>query len=198
MLDPSNPTARARHGDANKSPARGGAGPQGPGGSAAEQGARNDPVLGDEFGGRDVLTVLVLRLDYLDPPALGGHEEALRAVFGDLADLALYRAESTDEVLAAVEDLQLFAADRRPSARRRVAAADEVVSEINVVRPVDLRLRRAAPALVARKGFVLHGLLVLARDDEVRGFEHRLHAHGEEPVEVDAPQCIVGADRCLL
>src|SRR5262245_58313454 len=72
--------------------------------SAAEQRARNDPVLRDELGRRDLLAVLVLRLEHLDPPSLTGDKEALRADFRDLADLPLHGAEGAHQVLAAVED----------------------------------------------------------------------------------------------
>src|SRR5215467_13317491 len=143
-----------------KSPARGGAGEAGPDGSASERCARDDAVLRREFGRRHLLAVFVLGLEHLDATALRGDEEALRADFGDLADLALHGAEGAHQVLAAVEDLDLLAGERGPCARGGIAAADQVVDEIDVVRPVDLRFAGAAPALVARLRLVLHGLLV--------------------------------------
>src|SRR5215831_15727613 len=171
MFHPSNPGGGALHAGTNKKPrAR-----RGPGrwldASAAEDGACRDPVLSDEFGPGDLLAVLVLGLEHLDPPPLSGDEEALRADFGNFADLPLHRAEGAHQVLAAVEDLDLLAAERGPRAGGRVAAADEVVGEIDVVRPADLRFGGAAPAFVARQAFVLHCFLVLAGHDQVRGLE---------------------------
>src|SRR5215475_5467401 len=140
MFHPSNPGGVALHARTNKKP-RARRGLEGwLDASAAEHGACRDPVLSDEFGPGHLLAVLMHGLEHLDPPPLGGDEEALRADFGDFADLPLHRAERAHEVLAAVEDLDLLAAERGPRARGGVAAADEVVGEIDVVRPVDLRL----------------------------------------------------------
>src|SRR6267142_4252115 len=63
----------------------------------AQSGAWNEAVLGHEFSCGDLLPVFVLRLEHLDPPALGRHEEALRADFRNLADLALHGAERADQ-----------------------------------------------------------------------------------------------------
>src|SRR5215467_4072833 len=158
MFHPSNPGGGALHARTNKKPrARRGLG-RWLDASAADQGACRDPVLSDEFGCGDLLAVLVLGLEHLDPPPLSGDEEALPADFGDFADLPLHRAECAHEVLAAIEDLDLLAAERGPRARRGVAAADEVVGEIDVIRPVDLRFGGAAPAFVARQALVLDRL----------------------------------------
>src|SRR3974377_1291540 len=173
MVDPSNPADGRETGGAA--------------GLAAEESASGDAVLRDELRRGDFLAVFVLGLEHLDAPSLGGHEEALRADFGDLADLALHRAEGAYQMLAAVENLDLFAVQRGPGAWSGIAAAYDVVDEIDVVRPADLRLGGAAPALVARLGLVLHGLAVLAGHHQVGGLEHRLHAHGEEAVEKPPP-----------
>src|SRR5215467_14891718 len=122
MLDPSNPVDGRDYGGA--------------GGLAAQHSAGGNTVLRDEVGRGDFLALFVLGLEYLDAAALGGHEEALRADFRDLADLALHGAEGAHPMLAAVEDLQPLAVDRGPGARRGIAAAYEVVDEIDVVGPV--------------------------------------------------------------
>src|SRR5882762_5922652 len=114
-------------------PARGGRG------SAPEQGARGKAVLRHELGRGYFLAVFVLCLEDLDSSSLGGHEETRGADFGNLSDLAFYRAERSEQMFAAVEDLQFLAAQRRPGAGGGVAAANQVVSEIDVRRPVDFR-----------------------------------------------------------
>src|SRR2546425_7170024 len=115
------------------------AGPSGPG-SASEHGARTKSVLGYKFRRGEFLAVLVLGLEDLDAPPLGSHEEARGADFGNLADLAFHRAEGTEQVLAAVEDLQLLAIERGPGPWGGIAPAYEVVDEIHMGCPVDLRL----------------------------------------------------------
>src|SRR5262249_52101437 len=106
------------------------------GGLAAEERAGGGAGLSEEFRCGDFLAVLVLRLEDLDPPPLGSDEEALGADFGDLADFSLHGAEGAHEVLAAVEDLDFLAVERGPRAGRGIAAADQVVDEIDVGRPV--------------------------------------------------------------
>src|SRR5882672_9123503 len=192
MLEPSNSPDGGRV--SARRPRRG----AGSAGSAAEESADGEPVLGNELRSGDFLAFFVLRLEDLDTPALRGDEKALRADLRYLADLAFHGAERAHEMLAAVENLDFLAVQRGPGSRRRIAAADEVVREIDVARPVDLRLGGAAPALVAGLALVLDDLAVLAGHDEVRRLDHRLDAHGKEPVEIDGPQRVVGADRRLL
>src|SRR5258705_1083197 len=119
-------------------------------GSGPEQGARGKAVLRHELGRGYFLAVFVLCLEDLDPSSLGGHEETRGADFGNLSDLAFYRAERSEQMFAAVEDLQFLAAQRGPGAGGGVAAAYQVVSEIDVRRPVDFRFGGAAPAFVSR------------------------------------------------
>src|SRR6267143_5691597 len=97
--------------------------------SAPEQAARSEAVLGYKFGRGYFLAVFVLRLEDLDSSSLGSHEETRGADFGNLPDLAFYRAECAEQVFTAVEDLQFLAVQRGPGAGGGVAAAYEVVSE---------------------------------------------------------------------
>src|SRR5688572_15386673 len=160
--------------------------------SGAEDCTDRDVGALGPLGRRDLLGILALYLRDLDLPALRGDAHAGVGYLGDLADLALHRAERAHRVLLRAEELQLLAAYRGPCARRRIRPADEVVDEVHVVVPVQLRLVGAEPALVGGLRLVLHDLLVLARDHQVGGLEHGLHAHGKQPVEVH------GAERVVL
>src|SRR6185503_6606140 len=102
------------------------------------------------------------RLQHLDVAALRGDLEALRGHVRHGADLAAHVREAPEEDLLRIEDLQRLAAGGGPGARRRVAAADQVVDVVDRLRPVDARFRGAAPALVARVRLVLRGLLMTA------------------------------------
>src|SRR6267154_498407 len=143
--------------------------------SAPEQGARSKAVLRHELGRGYFLAVFVLRLEDLDSSSLGSHEETRGADLGNLPDLAFYRAECAEQVFAAVEDLQFLAVQRGPGAGGGVAAA-----------------------FVARAGFVLYRLAVLARHHQVGRFEHRRDSHREQAIEIDAAERVVRAERRFL
>jgi hypothetical protein len=72
-------------------------------------------------------------------------------------------------MLAHSVQLQFLTLERRPGSRSRIAAADEVVDQIEVVVPVDPRFGVAAPTLVARLRFLLHPAHSAAVDDQVGG-----------------------------
>src|SRR6266702_5456295 len=166
--------------------------------SAPEQAARSQAVLGYKFGRGYLLAVFVLRLEDLDSASLSGHEETRGADFGNLTDLAFYRAESAEHMLAAVEDLQFLSVQSSPRAGGGITAAYEVVDEIDVARPIDFRLGGAAPAFVARAGFVLNRFAVLASHHHVGRFEHRRDPHREQAIEIDAAERVIRAERRLL
>src|SRR5467141_821515 len=166
--------------------------------SAPEQAARSEAVLGYKFARGYFLAVFVLRLEDLDSSSLSGHEETRGAEFGNLTDLAFYRAESAEHLFAAVEDLQFLSVQRGPCARRRIAPAYEVIDEVDVARPIDFRLGGAAPAFVARAGFVLNRFAVLAGHHQVGRFEHRRDPHWEQAIEIDAAERVIRAERRLL
>src|SRR6266571_4750685 len=166
--------------------------------SAPEQAARSEAVLGYKFGRGYFLAVFVLRLEDLDSSSLGGHEETRGADFGNLTDLAFYRAESAEHMFAAVEDLQFLSVQSSPGAGGGITAAYEVVDEIDVARPIDFRLGGAAPAFVARAGFVLNRFAVLAGHHQVGRFEHRRDPHREQAIEIDAAERVIRAERRLL
>ena len=85
-----------------------------------------------------------------------------------------------------------------PCARRRDTAPDQVVDVVDVIVPVDPGLGIAAPALVARLRFVLDASLALPLITRSAASVMACHSHGEQPVEINAPQRIVGTDRRLL
>src|SRR5450755_1665000 len=64
--------------------------------------------------------------------------------------------------------------------------------------PMDARLGGTAPALVARLGFILGALLLLATDHEVSSLQQRCDSHRKQPVEIHLAERIVGTDRGLL
>src|SRR5256885_4684634 len=140
--------------------------------SGAEDCTRRDAGTLRPFRYGDLLGVFGLHLAHLDLAALRGDAHRLGADVGDLADLAFHRAESAHDVLARAEELHFFAADRGPRAGRRIAAADGVVDEVDVVVPAHLRLVGAAPAFIGGLRLVLHRFLVLAGYDEIGGLEH--------------------------
>src|SRR5437899_11785284 len=76
--------------------------------STPEQAARSQAVLGYKFGRGYLLAVFVLRLEDLDSSSLSGHEETRGADFGNLTDLAFYRAASAEHMRAAVEHLHFM------------------------------------------------------------------------------------------
>src|SRR6185503_17519069 len=147
---------------------------------------------------RDFLAVAELRAQHFDAPALRRDLERLVGDFDHFADFSLDGAEGSHRMLARVEDLQLAAAQGGPRARRRVAAADHVVDEVDMVGPVQPGFGLAAPAFVGRLRLVLHHFLVPARDHQIGRLEHRLHAHRKQAVEVHGAERVVRADRRFL
>src|SRR5688572_15102389 len=164
----------------------------------AEDEARLDRAGGEQLPGCDLLAIPQLRAQHFDAPALRSHLEGLVGDFHHLADFALDCAVGSHDVFAGIENLQLAARSGAPGAGRGIAAADQVVDEIDVVRPVDARLGLAAPALVARLGFVLQHFPVLRRNYQICCLEHRLHSHREEAIEVHRAERVVGTDRGFL
>src|SRR5947209_17581038 len=101
---------------------------------AAEHGPFGDARL----GGGDLGAIVETHPRDLDKAALGEDPHARLADRDDLADLASAdRAKGRSDDLARVEQVELAFACRGPGAGRRVAAADQIVDEIDMVRPVD-------------------------------------------------------------
>src|SRR4029079_5266287 len=131
--------------------------------SASQDAARLDRAAQDQLCSADLLAVAQFRLADVDATALRGDHHAPVLRLDHLADLSLHGAERTHELLARVEELQLRAIERRPGARRRIGAADQVVDGVDMVRPVDLRLGLAEPAFVRGLPLVPPPFLVLSR-----------------------------------
>src|SRR3972149_1123395 len=102
--------------------------------SGPEQLPGLDAARAQEIAGGGLLAVPELGAQHLDAPALGGHLEACRAAFDDLADLALDGTEGPDRQLAAVEDLQFRPVQGGPGARGRSGGPDQVVDYIDLIR----------------------------------------------------------------
>src|SRR5579863_956244 len=166
--------------------------------SSAENRAGGEAGLPAELRRGEFLAVLRAQGEDFDLPALRAHQQTLLPDVGDRADLALDLAEGAREMFARLEHSQLLAVQERPRRRRRIAAADEVVDLVDVIVPVDLSFRVAAPTLVARLRLVLHRRLGAAADDEIRGLLERLDAHRVQAVEIDRAQRVIGPDRSLL
>src|SRR5690606_29126086 len=102
-----------------------------------EQGAGADAGGSREFGGAHLLAVLVAQPQHLDLAALRRHPDRVLVDGGNLAHLADHVREAAEHDLAGIVDVELLARKRGPGARRRVAAADEVVDLFYGLRPVD-------------------------------------------------------------
>jgi len=118
------------------------------------------------------------------------------AVTAPMAPLTL--AKGTRRMLARGVQLQFLTLERRPCGRSRIAAADEVVDEIEVVMPVDPRFGITAPTFVARLGFILHPAHGAVGCDQVGSLLEGCNPHRKQAVEIDAPERVVGTDRGLL
>src|SRR5580658_3776048 len=147
----------------------------------------------------DLLAVIEAAAQQLDGAAGRVDGDARRRRRDDLAGaMALHRGEGAGDMLLRVEEVEPAAAERRPGAGRRVAAADQIVDGLDMMAPVDARFRFAHPAFVGRLAFVLRLLPSLARSDEIGGLEQRRHAQRKDLVEIDAAQRVVGEDLDFL
>src|SRR5712692_2578986 len=161
--------------------------------------AENRPDRDVDFGGFDLGPVAEPEARYLDEPALGVDAQAVgpgRDNFTEL--LAADRAESWRHDLFRVEQIKLLVAMHRPGAWRRVAAADQVIDEIDVTRPVDARLGVAHPALIGRLFLVLGPFGGAPGGDEVGGLHQRLDPKRKDLVEIKRGGGVVGSDRAAL
>src|SRR5262249_18416144 len=96
------------------------------------------------------------------------------------------------------EPLQRLALERRPRAGRRIAAADEIVDLAPGLAPVDAGIVAPAAALISRLRGILLDARRLAGLDQVDRLQHRLDAHGKQPVEINRAERVVRADVGLL
>src|SRR6202140_3167061 len=141
-----------------------------------------------------LLAVLVAELENLDLPTPRRNEHALAFDRGHRADRALDLRKSAMDVFASVEQLQLPALERGPRGRCRVAAADQVVDQVDMVVPIDSGLGRATPSLIARLGLVLRAVGGTAADHEVCGILQSSDPHGKQAIEVQTPERFVRID----
>ncbi len=143
----------------------------------AENCAEGQSHLGAHLRRRQFFAAVVAQLEDFDLAALRRHGDTLLADGGDGTDGALDLGKGLHRMLARGMHLQFLAFETGPCRRGRIAAADEVVDQVDVVVPVDARFGAAAPALVARLRLVLHaprraaghdlvGRLLQSRDPE--------------------------------
>src|SRR6185369_6955689 len=166
--------------------------------SRAQQGARREAAGLCDLATAQLLAVFETRFQHLDNAALRGDLKALGRYVGDLADLPRHIGEPAEQDFARVKYLQLFAVMRRPGPGCRVAAANQVIDVVDGLGPVDSGFGGAAPTLVARLRFVLHGFRVLAGDYQISRFQHRAHAQREQAVEINRAEGVLGAERRFL
>src|SRR5436305_9559131 len=103
------------------------------------------------LGGFDLGAIAEAQARALDKAALRVNTDPVGAGRDDLAQfLAAHRAKGRRHDLLRVKQIELLLAglgfECRPSARREIAAADQIIDEIDMVRRVDPRLRSADPA----------------------------------------------------
>jgi len=98
-------------------------------------------------------------------------------------------------MLSRAKQVEYYSVTGGPCARRRIAAANEVMNEIDMMVPMDPGLGVAAPAFVAGLTLVLRNFFMFPGNDQICRLEHGIHAHFEQPVEIDCPQGIIDADR---
>ncbi len=124
-------------------------------------------------------------LGHFDFAAVSRHAETSLTHGGDRADAAGNLREGPHRVLARVEELQLLVVPERPRPGSGVATPDQVIDQVDMSMPVDLRFGRTAPAFIAGAGIVLRRRRCVARRNEIRGFHERGDSHGKQPVEID-------------
>ena len=96
------------------------------------------------------------QFSHLDQPAMRADREAAAFDLHYLAGLeAFHRGEYVHWDFLRLEEIEFLLTPFAPSARRGIAAADEVVNLVGVVRPVDLGFGGAAPAFIGRLRFIL-------------------------------------------
>src|SRR5262249_6483169 len=104
-------------------------------------------------------TIVEAHSRHFDKAALGEDSHPFLADRDHLADFAsAHHAKGLSRELARVEQIEFLLAEFRPGAGCGVAAADQVVDEIDMVCPVYLRLGFANPALVGRPALILGAL----------------------------------------
>ena len=140
-------------------------------------------IVGQQAFGKAVLDAFTARGDqvagvFAPPEKTGARPDPLVAAASERGVTVHRHARySSDEAKQAL-------AEHRPGAGGRIAAADEVVDEIDMVRPVDPRFSFAHPAFIGGLAFILCGLGGASGDDEFGGLCERLDAKREDLVEI--------------
>src|SRR5204862_3423322 len=142
------------------------------------------------FGGFDLGAVAEAQARAFDKAALRVYTDAFGAGRDDLAQfLAAHRAKGRRHDLLRVKEIELLLAglgfERRPGARRGIAATDQIVDEIDMVGPVDPRLGLAHPALIGGLALILRPFGGAARRDEIGRLQQGLDAEREDLVEIE-------------
>src|SRR5260370_31725121 len=160
-----------------------------------ELAAHTAPFGDAGVGPRDLGAIAETPPRHLHEAALGEDPHARLTDRDDLADLASAdRAKGRGDDLARIEQVELALTCRGPGAGRRVAAADQIVHEIDMGRPVDTGLGPAPPALIGGSAFVLSRFGRATRNNQVGGLYQRFHSEWEDLVEIERAGGVVGAD----
>src|ERR1700722_4710048 len=167
--------------------------------STRELHAQYRPNLQPGVAGLDLGAVVEPEARHVDETALRVDADAVRPRRDDLAQFfAAHTAKGRRHDLPRVEQVEPLVAHRRPGARRRIAAADQIVDEIDVVRPVDAAFRFAHPALIGRLVLVLGRFGGAPGHDQLSGLDQRLDPEREDLVEIERRGGVISADRDAL
>src|SRR5271165_2206895 len=124
------------------------------------------------FGRGDLLAAIPADALHLDEAALAMDHRVGAVHRHDLADLfAFHLGEGAGDAFRALEQKQFLAAERGPGAGCRVAAANEIVSEVDMRSPVDVGFGVTDDAFVAGVGFVLLDRFGGAGDNLIGGLQ---------------------------
>src|SRR6185437_8990307 len=124
------------------------------------------------FAGIDFLSIDGLNTRNLEASVGTDNREAVWLNGSNLSELTSDAFGVFRRQRLGVKDFQLFAVERGPGARRRIAASDQSVDLFPRLAPVDLGIFGSTAALVCSLAFVLLDARSLARLHQIDGFKH--------------------------
>src|SRR5215472_8064539 len=148
--------------------------------------------------GFELLAVEGLDASNFEAP-VGAHDfEAVGFHRDDLAQLSADALRVLGWQRLGIEDLQGLAGQHRPRARCWIATTDQAIDLYPGFPPIDARIVGTTPALVSGLRFILLETWRPASLNQSDRLEHPLHTQREQPVKIDGPQRVIGADRRFL